>query len=134
MTEFCKTFRYESELNKLLQSQQHDRSKMKQKLMDKILARKRKRAAEDNFASTETADEMLEAAENEAKDLLQDEEARARTEMIRPLLLAMSAAEMMDPVLMTSTTTGGLLIKHFVWGQGLSIMYVYVNCIMSFGI
>lgn len=134
MTEFCKTFRYESELNKLLQSQQHDRSKMKQKLMDKILARKRKRAAEDNFASTETADEMLEAAENEAKDLLQDEEARARTEMIRPLLLAMSAAEMMDPVLMTSTTTGGLLIKHFVWGQGLSIMYVYVICIMSFGI
>ena len=134
MTEFCKTFRYESELNKLLQSQQHDRSKMKQKLMDKILARKRKRAAEDNFASTETADEMLEAAENEAKDLLQDEEARARTEMIRPLLLAMSAAEMMDPVLMTSTTTGGLLIKHFVWGQGSSILYVYVNCIMSFGI
>jgi hypothetical protein len=107
---------------------------MKQKLMDKILARKRKRAAEDNFASTETADEMLEAAENEAKDLLQDEEARARTEMIRPLLLAMSAAEMMDPVLMTSTTTGGLLIKHFVWGQSLSIMYVYVNCIMYFGI
>lgn len=134
MTEFCKTFRYESELNKLLQSQQHDRSKMKQKLMDKILARKRKRAAEDNFASTETADEMLEAAENEAKDLLQDEEARARTEMIRPLLLAMSAAEMMDPVLITSTTTGGLLIKHFVWGQGSSILYVYVNCIMSFGI
>jgi hypothetical protein len=121
-------------LNKLLQSQQHDRSKMKQKLMDKILARKRKRAAEDNFASTETADEMLEAAENEAKDLLQDEEARARTEMIRPLLLAMSAAEMMDPVLMTSTTTGGLLIKHFVWGQGLSIMYVYVivSCLLGF--
>jgi hypothetical protein len=107
---------------------------MKQKLMDKILARKRKRAAEDNFASTETADEMLEAAENEAKDLLQDEEARARTEMIRPLLLAMSAAEMMDPVLMTSTTTGGLLIKHFVWGQGLSIMYVYVivSCLLGF--
>ena len=120
MTEFCKTFRYESELNKLLQSQQHDRSKMKQKLMDKILARKRKRAAEDNFASTETADEMLEAAENEAKDLLQDEEARARTEMIRPLLLAMSAAEMMDPVLMTSTTTGGLLIKpRFVENVGI---------------
>lgn len=134
MTEFCKLFRYESELNKLLQSQQHDRSKMKQKLMDKILARKRKRAAEDNFASTETADEMLEAAENEAKDLLQDEEARARTEMIRPLLLAMSAAEMIDPVLMTSSTTGGLLIKHFVWGQGSSIKYVYVNCIVSFGI
>lgn len=98
--------RYEAELSKLLESQKHNRSKTQQKMMDKILLRKRKQAASDNFASLENADEMLESAEEESKKVLREEEARAQAVMIRPLLLAISAAEIMDPTLVTPNDGG----------------------------
>lgn len=74
--------------------------------MDKILARKRRQAAEENFASTMTAEAMLESSEEEAAEVLAGEEQKAQAELVRPLLLAISAAQLMDPVLVAQTREG----------------------------
>ena len=76
---------------------------MKQKIIDKILARKRKAATEGDFASLMSADDMLDESEAEAKTILEQQELKAQADMIRPFLLAISAAEIIDPVLLTKS-------------------------------